>query len=249
MSKRHLYSTLAATALLMLSYQNCGKPFGMKALSSEGDSKTLVFTEPTPPPTPPPTPEPPAHVAVVEKATFVAPLADRKFVHSLLKDVFGPTAETVDTATEKIFSSASQFGGLCSIYENYLVPNAVATKAPVAGKPFDPCAVNTASTALGAPAPSPHVIRQAMLLKTCTALVSNTTTLGFALKKISTEAVPAATKENLQKLFGLFYRDKPEAPDDLLESLGAMMDSSTLTAQSWAAPIYTVCVSSHWQTL
>jgi hypothetical protein len=87
-------------------------------------------------------------------------------------------------------------------------------------------------------------------MKTCTDLVQNAGTLAYALKRISSsEAVPTASAENMQRLFSLFYRGKPAPDNQLIGSLQLMMDPAAKTAANWQLPIYTVCVSSHWQEL
>ena len=228
---------------ILVIFQNCG-PTPQMEMASKGVDDTYNQAETTVDDHPDISPE-----KAIVQVQYEPVLADRTYVVELFRDIFGPTTDTVDSV--RTYLNRVDYGGPCSMYEMYRIENARGEIANSNGISTAACAFDPSPTALGADVnPKPTVTRQANLMKTCTDLVQNAGTLGFALKRISpSEAVPTASVENMQRLFNLFYRGKPAPDNQLIGSLQLMMDPALKTAANWQLPIYTVCVSSHWQEL
>lgn len=254
MSKKNLLRVLGLTAgsiITIVSFQNCGNG-ALEAtqfvdeMSSQSALSVNTLTQnhhdlevddlPT----------------VVEKTEnktdFDLIMSDRFYTKSVLERVFGPQTRTVDTQNFEV--NPLEFGSICSTYEQYRVRNTNGTYAATGTDAMHNCALSSATNQLGANwNPKPTVVRAAMLSKTCSELVMNNTTLSFALKAFSTEAIPAPTSANMSKLFMLFYQGKPAPHQGLIDSLLVMMDPSNMSKDSWKAPIYTICASPHWQVM
>lgn len=176
-------------------------------------------------------------------------LPDRRLMDSILNDIFGPNYVNLEGG--RIRSNAADFGMPCSLYEDYRIRRA-SDNALVSAGPLFACRASNTDDAVTAPiSPSPGVKRQANLIQTCNALVSNATTRAYALQRIQGgTGVPSPTEENMLKAFRLFYRSKPDPHQALLQSLQIMMPGGTgVTAADWAPVLYTLCISPGWQLL
>ena len=114
--------------------------------------------------------------------------------------------------------------------------------------PMTNCSMSSTAYLVAAVNPKPTVSRQSFLTHACSDLTTNATTLTYALGRIGGTA-PAPTRENVIKLFHLFYRAHPDPQEGLVESLQLMFADGTPVRDSWASAIFTVCASSHWQVL
>lgn len=209
-----------------------------------------------------------SHPGFAEKnassASFEQPLADRRYLLSVLTGVFGEEAESIDALAEggpilepTIAGRPEDFGGPCSLYEDYRVSSG-GRRVPASA--LEACTSDEGPTALGAPSsPKPTVPRQAALAKTCNALVSDNTAVAFALGRIggyqgpgpTGSAVPAVNRQNMARLFSLFYRLHPEPDDATLDALLELAGGAgaPATAGSWKGALYQVCASPYWQAL
>lgn len=252
MSKRREISGImmfTAGCLTALLYQNCGgqpefseadlSELSSRARQSENFQQThtdLVIDD-----------SEPETQKAREQTDFELVLSDRWLTKAVLERIFGPSTLAADT--QNFETNPLEFGSICSTYEQYRTKNSAGNYVNAAGNMND-CAINSSTTRLGATRnPRPTVVRAAMMAKTCSELVMNNTTLTFALKNISSDAIPAPTAENVKKIFGMFYEGKPAPHDALVDSLLVMMDPSKMTKDSWKAPIYTICASPHWQVM
>lgn len=175
-------------------------------------------------------------------------MSDRFFTRSVLERVFGPSTRTADT--QNFETNPLEFGSICSVYEQYRSKKTDGTYVNNSADAMYNCSISSSTSSLGAVwNPKPTVVRAAMMAKTCSELVMNATTFAYALKQISSEAIPAPTSANMSKLFMLFYQGKPAPHQALLDSLLIMMDPDAMTKDSWKAPIYTICTSPHWQVM
>lgn len=181
---------------------------------------------------------------------FLPLLADRYLVTSVLTNAFGLTATTVDSSKTSI--NSADFGSSCSPYEDYnVMVGAVIQRAD----PMSACVKASFQTLdLGTSYPfglvNPHgtTTREAQLAHACSDLTTNPTTLAFALAKISTDAVPAASDANIQTLFQLFYVNHPPPAADLIGSIQQVF-LATPTLDQWRTAVFSVCASSYWQIL
>jgi hypothetical protein len=171
-------------------------------------------------------------------------LFDRYMVHSILSDVFGPSLLSVDSA--RPYYVASEFGAPCSLYVDHNVYNE-STKQWVQVDRMESCTRNSSDFLHANLNSKATVTRQALLAKSCSDLTNNTTTMTYALNKISLGSLPVPTQQNLIKLYRLFYRSHPEPSQTLIDTLKVMFPSENVLIDHWKAALYTVCVSSQWQ--
>lgn len=232
MSKPILFAGFAVLSVMLSS---CGyNALQAKKISAQED--TLIQTA-VPGTTAIPVPK-------TVKTTYEPILADRRYLASVFTSVFGPTALSVDSSRNHL--NATQNGSPCSVYG---VHNKVNGSGYAVSDAVENCSRTTVNRT-GAPVnPKPTVSRQADLAHACSDLTTNNTTLTYALKQISTEAVPEASRENVLKAFRLFYRYRPDPHEGLLESLQVMVPPQGATREHWRVLINTVCASSLWQVL
>lgn len=171
-------------------------------------------------------------------------LVDRYYLKSLFEDVFGPQAGSVDTA--KVFSDALTHGSPCSVYEDHreLKSNGTLSRADS----MQACSMSSVNRTQARVNPNGTVSRQALIARACSDLVTNNTTLKYALAKIANVAVPEPTRENIKTAIELFYRNGPDPDEGLIESL-QLMFSLPAKIDDWRGVLYTVCVSPQWQVL
>jgi hypothetical protein len=231
-------SLLSACVLVTGLFQNCADPSHIVSIneSSEGDLNQDHWDK--------------ADV----KTSYTPNLADRFYIMSILKDVFGPSAETVDASTStgsQLYNRLNDFGTPCSFYEDYRILNngrlvrAHNDRPCIYGERSDWINANIISTAT--------VSRQGYMINTCTAMVENATTLKAALTKINgatySGAAPAMTRQKLATLYANFYRGRPEPSVGIVDSLQLIFQYQTDPVKAWKAAIYSICVSSEWQVL
>lgn len=171
---------------------------------------------------------------------------DRVLLISHLKSVFGTRVATMDK--DRIETDMRTFASPCSAYEQFNDYDE-ATKKIVNGN-FRTCAIgNSASSMKASPFAETSTSRQGTMEHLCRALTADTAARTFALKKLSSDGKPAATKENILKAFRLFYRSAPVPPDSLLQSLQVMVGQEQATSAQWTPVLFTLCVSPGWQVL
>ena len=242
-----LFSVLS---ILIIPFQNCKVAFDSAHLESvEEKSESDVFEEPVivdPKNPDDPDPNEDHGLRKTTETTYQPVLADRYYLRSLFTNIFGPSAEAVDST--KLTNNALDHGSPCSLYENQYVYNASNGKK-TAMFAMRACAGNSPNYLIAFVTPKVTVSRQALISRTCSDLTNNTTTLKFALSRISSEAIPAGTDENVLKLFRLFYVTHPDPDEDLIKTLSYMLPTQGATLDQWRTLIYTVCISGHWQIL
>lgn len=228
-----------AFGVALLPFQNCGESFELSEelhLESSIDKSEQHFME--------------GHDPIIEtqkvETRYETLLVDRHYLQALFNDIFGPSTQSAMTV--KIFDNAAEFGSACAPYQTYTQHNPVTGKRTAAADSV--VCRRTLNEFLTAPVnPKGTVTRQSLITRTCSDLTTNNTTLNYALKRISSEAIPAASNENVLKLFNLFYRDKGDPSQGLLDSLLVMLPPSDVTKEHWRLVIYTVCISNYWQVL
>lgn len=173
-------------------------------------------------------------------------IAGRSLLVKQLTGVFGERVAVLDK--DKISRDARNFGGPCSMYEHY---NYVTTTGVLASAdPNANCQSSNSASALRASLyPETSTIRQGTMEHLCRALTADKTARQVALKKLSADGKPKATKENVLKAFRMFYRSAPLPPDPVLESMQVMMPSENVTEEQWTPVLFTLCVSPGWQVL
>jgi hypothetical protein len=220
-------------------FTNCGRTGFQSDLSSMGKLETEVVTiEPED-----------QNPAIETKNTITTSyeplLADRRYIKSVFNDVFGPTSDSVDATRAHL--NALEHGSPCSVYADHSAPNSSGVYARADA--METCSRTTLSRTVAVVNPKPTVSRQALLSKACSDLVSNDTTLAVAMKKISSEAVPASTRANVRKAFRLFYRMRNDPHEGLLDSLQVMVPATGATKENWRQVINAVCASGLWEVM
>ena len=238
--KTRLLLLITVFALAVLPFQNCGQgklkvSEEMSSLSSVQDIVQSVDEHDTGD----------ADVAKVQ-TTYEPILVDRVYLKALLTDIFGPSTSSVDS--NKSFSNGTEYGSPCSVYEDYTALR-TSDGARVSVDSTAICS-DTAANYLVAPVnPKGTVTRAALMARTCSDLTTNNTTFTYALRKISSKNIPEANEENIKTLFNLFYRDKGDPSQGVIDSLLLMFPQSNVTTEHWRVVIYTVCISNYWQVL
>lgn len=188
----------------------------------------------------------PGQGKVKAETTYEALLVDRFYLRNLFLDVFGPSAANV-ASLNVLLNNASVMGSHCSVYEDHAVLNTAGNRAR--HRAMDACSTASVNYLTAQNVPKPSVTRQAYVNKACSDFVTTTATFNHVMAKISAEPNPAASPENLLKLFHLFYRAHPEPHLGLIESLQLMFSGPFPAKNEWRAVINAVCTSSHWQVL
>ncbi len=187
------------------------------------------------------------------ETTYSPSIGDRFYVMSILKDVFGPSTEAVDSSNlgSQVYSRITDFGTPCSPYEDYRIFNvnngrsrARTDRACPYGDRVDGMNANILSNVTAS--------RQGYIINLCTSLVENTTTRNYALSKIhdgSSSSTTAVTRQKLINLYAQFYRGRPNPSAGIVDSLELIFQYETDLTKAWKAAIYAVCASDHWQAL
>lgn len=166
-------------------------------------------------------------------------LMDRLLLHSLFVDIFGDNAK-LNSQMKTLISDKAVFGGICSIYDNF----------KGSSQPEKNCANSASASELGTTYhPQANVLRTGKINELCMSLVSDPKNLSYALSKISNSPIPENNSENIKKLFKLFYREKPDPHQGLIDSLSFILKKSNSDLNGWAQILTVTCVSSHWQVL
>jgi hypothetical protein len=141
-----------------------------------------------------------------------------------------------------------EFGSPCSMYESYYQ---TANGKKTLANDMENCGVTSSVRLNTTVNPKASVSRQALLTRACSDWTKNDTTLKFALKKISSEAIPVSSRENLERAYALFYRGKPDPSPSLVDSLQIIANSPSGAASlnSWRSVLFAICASNYWQVL
>lgn len=232
------FTILALTCSSLTMFQNCGAP--SHTLSSIDLSSHHTDQNHWEKP--------------IIETTYTPNIGDRFYIMSVLKDVFGPSAESVDTSSagSQIYSRISDFGTPCSPYEDYRILNNSNARARAHADRLcefsdrtDRMSANIISNATAS--------RQGYMINLCTALVENNTTRNYALVKINganfSGNAPAVTRQKLINLYANFYRGRPEPSPGVIDSLEMIFQYESDLVKAWKAALYAVCASNHWQAL
>lgn len=225
-------------AITVVLFQNCGGMTGFEPKYSVDQSSVELLQDPGDQEDPHPL------VKKVFAPSFEPLLADRYYLQSLFKDVFGPFALTVDST--RSYLNAVDHGSACSLYRDHLTFKSAQW---VSADPMETCSRINPKFTTAQVNPKPTITRQALLARACSDLTSNNITMNFVLKRISPSVVPARSPENVVKLFHLFYRTRPRPHEGLIDSLLLMLPTSGITLDHWRVAVNTVCTSSYWQVL
>ena len=190
----------------------------------------------------------PTAMKAEEETKSEALIVDRHYLRSLLEDVFGPAAQTV-ASSRALMTNVQVNGSPCLLYEDHRQPNPADTTRLIRANFMQVCTNTSPDRLNGQVLPKVTVTRQALIATACSDLVSNNQAMGYALSKISTEAVPAPTDANLEAAVSLFYRNGPPTDLWLIESMREMFSASGATVDDWRGLMYAICVSPQWQLL
>lgn len=239
MFKSMLRTSMVALAFILLAAQTAGCAKMENAADQASFGKTDL------------TPLPPDPVVVVPtpkqtlKTQSMPILADRFYLVSLFKDVFGPTALATDTTNT--YLRAQDHGSPCLVYAHHSKHNA--SGALIENNPQDRCALTSTDLTSAPINPQATVTRQVLIAHACSDLVNNGTTLNYALSRIQATGIPAATEANVLKAYKLFYKVGAEPHRGLTESLLVMLPQTGVTANHWRVVINTICSSGFWQAI
>jgi hypothetical protein len=238
MFKQIIRTSIVTLALLLLATQTtaCGKmEMATDQQSFKASEVKTVTIDPgvvTPKPT--------------VKTSYQPILADRYYLVSLFKEVFGPNATIADSTNTSV--RFQDHGSPCSIYTYHSKMNAAGT-GKVENSPMDRCAATSADLTAAPMNPQATVTRQVLIAHACSDLVANAATFKYALSKIQPTGIPAATEANVLKAYRLFYRVGAEPHKGLTESLLVMLPQKGVTADHWRVVFNTICSSGFWQAI
>lgn len=95
--------------------------------------------------------------------------------------------------------------------------------------------------------------REAWRMHACQMAARNNASLLHALRKIDKKSTlakpPALSYANVKDGFKLFFRNKPNPPVEVLDSLRIVAEEEEKPSDQWRALLLTVCLSPHWQVL
>lgn len=239
----------AICTVVILPFQNCKGGFESAQISSDsldlGSEEIPTDNEPDPTQPVPDTGQ--THgLPVVTETSYEPILADRYYLHALFNNIFGPRTDFVDST--KVAINALEHGSACSLHEDYKAYDKT-TKKYARVDTMKICDPRGASLLIAQVNPKGTVTRQSLITRACSDLTTNVVTLNYALKRISTDTIPAATQENVVTLFKLFYRSQPEPKPALYDAMLSSLPPQNVTIEDWRSLIYTVCISGHWQIL
>ena len=168
-------------------------------------------------------------------------MGDRRYVDSVLRDVFGITSDSVapgTTIADNIFRKA-EFGGACDVYAPVYLNGTKVEFGPETC--FSGLTENNKANT--------NASRQALVTKTCHTLVSNSTAINNVFLKIfGSTTAQGVDDAKLALAYQLFY------PDDVLSTdvktaLVALANTQGSNTEKWRMIVLGLCVSPEWQTL
>lgn len=231
---------IVVSIVIGIGFQNCGESGFQPSLDFASELESTSDT---------------THIAHISDPSMVAKqdtlfeplLVDRFYLTSLLQDVFGPSALDASINTAATQLDVQSHGSPCSVYENHeIMVNGTVVEADAMLR----CATASQDFLSAQVNPKATVTRQVQLVHSCSDLTTNATSLSFALKKIASGDLPAPNNDNLLKAYRLFYRDRSDANQSVLEALSQMLpQDGSLTKEDWASVLYTLCISPEWQIL
>ena len=237
MYKKLILFSLSA-GFILVGFQNCAQD-GFQSFSSEAAVESQSLIEPE---------DPAIDPGMIEKVyTNYEPLmADRVYLQSLIEDVFGPASRNL--VQSRIYVNGQDFGSPCQMYEAQDTFNPATNTWAIVD-----VVKNCTRAALNFDArtnPKTTVTRSAIMTRVCSELTTNDTTLNFAMQRLRGSAgLPNVDQATFLKLFHLFYRNRPDPNQTLIDSLNVMFPPSGVTREHWRSAIYTVCASGYWQVL
>lgn len=170
-------------------------------------------------------------------------IASRKYVKSVLIDVFGPSIDQELNRT--ILSQSPSFSGPCDRYET------TRTKAP-GYLNSDPvveehdCFVGKEDINLSMNG-STNVLRAGWTIQACEVATDNINALDYAKNKIfNGGSVVNPSNTSLDNAYQLFYPGKT-LPTDISDALMQVSNLEQDTNLKWKNVLLTICMSSEWQ--
>lgn len=167
-------------------------------------------------------------------------MGDRRYVESVLRDVFGISSDSVAPGTtirDNIFRKA-EFGGACDVYAPVYLDDTnveIISETCFSGLTDNNKANSNAS-------------RQALVTKTCHTLVANSTAINNVFVKIFGSTTAGVVDDaKLALAYQLFY------PDDVLSTdvktaLVTLANTQTSNTEKWRMIVLGLCVSPEWQS-
>lgn len=241
MYKRSLRVTLVICSFLLLitQFQNCGPEGSFDVASRSMDSIAATdqfasFDDHTD-----------EYVKPEPISSFSPPLADRQVVEGILTNAFGPSFRSVNSVA--LQNRGPDFGKNCSIYEEHYVSVNGSRRRASTAEACRAGSVNFIDTnATQGSTPS----RSAYMMRACSALASNNTTLNYFINQLGSDA----ELENFEtgaiiKAYSLFYVGKPAPSNSLISAIRFIGENQADPRKAWSAIAFTLCTSEQWQVL
>lgn len=175
-------------------------------------------------------------------------LVDRRYVDSLLRDLFGPVGAgtAADTAISSNVLEQAALGGACDSYATQITNSNPNTGVITYSIPTEQC-YGGMSAVLPAQLNS---ARFGFVAKACGALLDDTTAKNAILKKVFggtlPATIPAPTSATLISAYQLFY--PLQTPSSaVITSLTALGNTATANSDKWVRVMYGICSSPEWQ--
>jgi len=164
--------------------------------------------------------------------------ADRYYISSVLEYVFGPDAKKI--ITQNVLMNGNVFGGPCDIYEQIRVG-----KDQYANPENTRCFKGKQE--FNYPVHSkPSLMREALMIKTCRALIENDSTFQFARKKAGDfESISSAYIQRIETLFDPNYRIDENRTNEILKKTNEYFFSG----KKLKFLFYQSCVYPRWQLI
>jgi hypothetical protein len=168
-----------------------------------------------------------------------ARLATRHFIYSTLIEIFGPSSK--DQVYKNIFSKPSLFKGPCDPYSQ------VRTSHDGVVDPMSSCFERNSNSTYKLNS-STSLLRSAMVIKTCSSLVSKDDSFNFALKKVKLSVESDINKETISSLYQLFHPFRTLS-ESKMAAVEKVTDQFWFDKKKWKSMLQLFCIDPSWQTL
>ena len=185
-------------------------------------------------------------------------LGGRFYITSFLEDIFGK--ENISSSSqgdyrrvgsyypltvEFFLSKRDIWGGPCDIYDMSENDRGM-LEYPIRHCHFNSSSINT-SMVVG-----PSVVRDAFRIRACEEIINLNASITHALDKAGLNPDSENTRENIKKVYSLFFPARPQSGDTfnaVIDSLAEVYNSSEDSFEGWRFILLVLCYDPSWQII
>lgn len=168
-------------------------------------------------------------------------LADRVYVASVLRDLFGPGAQ--EKINEYILAPDSVMGGACDYYSQIRTGPGPNDFHPSGGR----CLSGKMAPSIPM-VPQANLVREGYVMKACEYLTNTRDTFTYFLAQTLGSGGNEVTDDRLTKVFQSFQPAKTPTPQ-VLAALRKVAAATTRDQNAWRSITLTLCMDPQWQVL